>query len=143
MRPATSLVDAATLPTVRLLPPEEWGKLLAQGLEPWTSGGLPDPDHWHIVVAEDAAGTIVGFCGMYETVHYEPIWINPEWRRHPAVFGRLWRESRAILDAAGVQLIHATVPDDLPLQQTLVERFGFTPAAGKLYLLYVPDSPQT
>lgn len=125
-------MQTATDITVRELPAAEWERLRA--FEPFASGGLPDaPEHWRVIVAEEA-GTIVGFTCMYQTVHYEPIYIDPAHRHQPGLFAGLWRESKRIFDAHGIQLIHVTVPNSLPSQQRMVERFGFIPADGKLYL---------
>lgn len=123
---------------VRLLPVEEWTRIRA--LAPFAEEGLPDPAHWLIIVAETPAGEIVGYACLYETVHYEPIWIAPAFRHHPQVFRDLWRTTKQVLEAQGVQILHATVPDDLPRQQALVEKFGFRASPGKLYVLYVPDA---
>lgn len=130
-------VTATDTPTVRVLPPEDWGRL--RDHEPFTTGGLPDPEYWRIVVAEQG-DRIVAFTCLYTAVHYEPIWIHPEFRHRPQLFLDLWRASKAILDEAGVQLLFAQVPDSLPHQKRMVEKFGFQPAPGQLYLLHVPDA---
>jgi len=127
----------ATDVTVRELPPEEWSRLASY--EPFASGGIPPAAHWRIVVAEEA-GVLVGFTCLYEAVHLEPVWIAPSHRHQPGLFAGLWRESRRILDANGVQMIFAVVGDHLPQQQALVERFGFTPAPGRLYLCDVTQT---
>ena len=121
-------------PTVRVLPPEEWTRL--RDHEPFASGGLPDPEYWRIIVAEQG-DRIVAFTCLYTAVHYEPIWIHPEFRHRPQLFQDLWQASKAVLDQAGVQLLFAQVPDTLPQQKRLVEKFGFQPAPGQLYVLEV------
>jgi hypothetical protein len=126
-----------TSPTVRQLPAEEWARLL--DLEPFASGGLPDPEHWRIIVAE-VDGRIVGFCGLFNTVHWDPWWIDQAYQKHPAVFGGLLRAGLGVLTEFGVQTVHTTVPDIRPDLQALVEHFGFIEAPGKLYVLYVPDA---
>lgn len=124
-------------PTVRVLPPEEWPRL--RDHDPFTTGGLPDPAHWRIIVAEQDT-RIVAFTCLYEAVHYEPIWIHEDFRRHPQLFQDLWHVSKQVLDEAGVQLLFAQVPDTLPQQKRLIEKFGFQPAPGQLYLLHLPDA---
>ena len=124
-------------PTVRLLPPNDWVGL--QDHEPFTTGGLPDPEHWRIIVAEQGE-RIVAFTCLYTAVHYEPIWIHEDFRRHPHLFQDLWQASKQVLDEAGVSLLFAQVPDTLPHQKRLIEKFGFQPAPGQLYLLHVPNA---
>lgn len=132
--------QAVTAPTVRVLPPEDWSRL--RDHPPFDQGGLPDPTHWRIVVAEEG-DRIVAFTCLFTAVHYEPIWIHPEFRHRPQLFQALWRESKAILDEEGVQLLFAQVPDTLPLQKKLVEKFGFQQAPGTLYLLEVARAKVT
>ena len=130
-------METATDTLVRELPAAEWYRLAE--FEPFASGGLPDPSHWKVVVGEEA-GSIVAFTCLYEAVHYEPIWIAESHRHRPGLFAGLWRETRRILDAHGVGMIFATVPDTLPRQQALVERFGFIPATGRLYVCDVSQT---
>jgi len=124
-------MQTATDLQIRQLPPEEWPRLLA--FEPFASGGIPPAEHWRILVAEEA-GQIVGFTCLYTAVHFEPIWIDPSHRHQPGLFAELWRASKTILDEYGVQLLFVQVPDTLPQQKRLVERFGFVAAPGQLYI---------
>lgn len=118
--------------TVRELPSEDWGRLL--DFEPFATGGLPPADHWRICIAEED-GQIVGFTCLYQAVHFEPIWIDPSHRHQPGLFAGLWQASKQILDEHGVQMIFACVPDSLPQQQRLVEKVGFLPQPGQLYIV--------
>jgi len=118
---------------IRVLPPEEWDRLRTF---PDFLGGLPDPSHWRIIVAEDA-GQILAYNCLYEAVHAEPLWIRPDHRHHAHLFRDLWRVTKQTLEEAGVDLVHVCVPDTLPGQQRLVEKFGGIPAPGKLYLLEI------
>lgn len=121
--------------TTRQLPPEEWHRILDQGIEPFATHGLPgDPSHWRLVVAEED-GVIVGLSGLYEAVHNDPWWVAPAYRGHPTILRRLWQEVRSVLDEHDVRMVFATVADDQPDVQQLAERFGFEPAPGRLYLL--------
>lgn len=119
---------------VRELPSAEWSRLL--NFEPFASAGLPNADYWRVVVAEDE-GQIVGFTCMYTAVHFEPIWIDPHHQHQPGLFRDLWQASKAILAEHDVQMIFTVVPDVLPAQQALVERFGFVAAPGQLYIGHV------
>jgi len=126
--------------TARLLDETEWPLLLEAGVEPFASAGLPDPpDHWRLVGAFEG-DRLVGVAGLYNAVHNDPWWIAPGARRNPAVVLALWRALREVLDGFGVSLLHVTVADDQPEVQAMVERLGYQPAPGRLYLLYVPDA---
>lgn len=119
---------------VRELPPGEWTRL--KSLPDFTEG-LPDPQAWRIIVAEEGGegGRIVAYNCVYDAVHAEPVWIHPDYRHRPVLFKRLWQGTLTVLDDLGARLVHVCVRDDLPRQQQLVERFGFVPAPAKLYIL--------
>ena len=121
---------------IRVLPPAEWTRLLA--FEPFASGGLPTPEQWRIIVAEEA-GEIVAFCCVFAAAHLEPWYIAPSHRRHPAVARGLIRAGRDLLRELDIGAAFAVVSDAQPEQQAIVERLGFTPAPGKLYVLAVED----
>lgn len=122
--------------TFRVLPPEEWPRL--QDRFPYNQG-LPDPEHWRIIVAEQD-GQIVGRCAIFDTVHWDDWDIAPDHQGKAAVFRGLVREGLQVLHEAGILGVHTTVPDSRPDLQHLVEHFGYQVAPGKLYLLYVPDA---
>lgn len=133
----TVTVTATTSSTnvqVRELPAAEWWRL--EGL-PDFQWGLPDPHSWRIIVAEEGGpgGRIIGYNGVYDAVHSEPCWIDPAHRHHPGVFRDLWRGTLDVLEDLGEALVHVCVSDELPKQQALVEKMGFVPAPGKLYVL--------
>lgn len=124
--------------TFRRLPPEEWSKVIEAGIEPFVTHGIPDPAHWILVVAE-LDGRIVGVSSLVEIVtnHWH---ILPEARRSPSVVVGLWRETEAVLTEHAVTTLHTTVADTQPEVQDLVERLGYQPADGKLYILRVGDA---
>lgn len=125
--------------TYRELPPDEWHVLVKRGVEPFASCGLPDPAHW-IIVAAFEGEELVAVSGLYETVHNDPWWIAPNHRRSPSLVAGLWRKTREVLQAHGIEGIHVTVRDDQPEVQDIVERLGYRPAPGKLYILRVADA---
>jgi len=114
----------------RLLPPDEWHRLA--DYEPFKSGGLPDPDLWRIVVAEDE-GRIIGFCGLFETVHWDPWWVDPDYRGNPVVFKDLIAGGVEVMIDHHIQQVHVTIPHDRPDLERMLTRFGFKPAPGTLY----------
>ena len=123
--------------TYRELPSVEWHRLADH--EPFNLGGLPDPERWRIIVAEDESGTIVGLCGLYDAVHLDPFWIRED-HRHTAVFEGLWLKTKETLQGAGVTIVFSTVSDALPEMHALLRRFGYQPAPGKLYLLSISEA---
>lgn len=125
--------------TCRPLLHSEWPLLLDLAIEPFASCGLPDRDHWIIVGAFDGEA-LVAISALYETVHNDPWWIAPGYRRSPSLVAEMWRATKAVLDEKGVEGIHVTVRDDQPEVQAMVERLGYTPAPGKLYILRVADA---
>ncbi len=120
--------------TFRVLDQGEWGRLLVDGIEPFATHGLPDPTHWILIAAIDDEGRIMGVSSLVEVVHNH--WsLDSSVRKNPAVLMGLWEETNRVLHAAGVPSIHATVADSQPDVQALVERLGYLPAEGKLYIL--------
>jgi hypothetical protein len=125
--------------TFRDLPAAEWPNLLRDGIEPFATFGLPpNPDHWRMVVAEED-GRIMALSSLRNEV-LNDWWIHPDAQHSPTLVSGLWLATKAVLDDAGVSRIHATVSDAQPEVQYMVERLGYIPAGGKLYLLYVPDA---
>lgn len=122
--------------TVRRLPPEDWHRIAA--FEPFATGGLPSPEQWRIIIAEEG-DQVVGFCCVFAAAHWEPWHIAPSHRRNPAVARGLIREGIKVLQAEGIEAAFAVVRDSQPEQQAIVERLGFTPAPGKLYTIAVDD----
>lgn len=120
----------------RLLPPEEWDKLADR--PPFDQAGLPDSDHWAIVVVEEGE-EILASCALFDTVHWDGFHVNEEVRGNPAVFRALLGCSIAKLQAAGVPGVHMTIPANQPELELMAERFGFVKAPGTLYIVAVPE----
>lgn len=127
-------------PTARVLPPDEWDKLA--DFEPFKSHGLPTVEHWRVIVGE-VDGEIISFCCLFNAVHWEPWYIAPAYRKHPGLIRAMINKTDEELLAAKVGNVFVCVSDDLPEQQALVERFGFEPAPGKLYILTLPEEEET
>jgi hypothetical protein len=137
--PPAAASPAVSTPHVRVLSPEEYPRLASY--EPFATHGLPDPTHWRVVVAE-ADSQIIGFVCLFEAVHMEPFWLDPRYRHHAKLFTDLWRETRTLLDQAGVETVFATI-DDATVRASgqFLEHLGFRPSPGYLYILHVPDMP--
>jgi hypothetical protein len=116
--------------TQRILPPEEWGRVAS--IEPFASGGLPDPAHWRIVVVE-RDGQIVACCSLFDAVHWDLFWVAESERGNPVVFKELIEGGVTVMDEFDVQQVHTTVPWGNPAIEEMLQRFGFRPAPGTLY----------
>lgn len=130
-------MPVATELSIRELPQDEWERLAE--IEPFATYGIPsgaNAEAWKIIVAE-VAGEVVGFTGLFNAVHWEPWWIDPNYRQHPGLVRGLIRAGLEMLEDSEVSSVFATVGDEAIAG--LVERLGFIPAPGRLYLLYVPD----
>lgn len=123
----------------RVLPLAEWGKLAHY--EPYATHGLPNPDHWEFIVSE-IDGEIVAHCSIFDTVHWDGFFVEEQYRANPVVFGSLLERSLQTLREHGVAGVHLTVPNNQPELEAMVERFGFVPAPGKLYICAVPPPPK-
>lgn len=124
--------------TFRLLPPAEWPRLITEGVEPFASVGiLPDPEHGLIVVAE-VDGRIMGVSSLLEAVHNH-WWIRPDARRSPTMVTGLWETTYQTLVERNCPMIHTTVDERQVEVQAMVERMGYMPAPGQLYLLPIED----
>lgn len=118
--------------TIRELPPDEWDRLLT--FEPWvTQGAMPPFEHWRFLVAEEA-GKILGYCALYNAVHWEPWVIRPEAQHRPGVVRGLIHAGLAIL--AETQVTAAFCLADAETG-ALVEHFGFVPSPQTLYVMTV------
>ena len=122
----------------RVLDPSEWPLLVRDGIEPYATYGVPDPEHT-ILVAALQDGRIMGVSHLGEAVvnHWS---IAPSARRSPTMVQGLWRETERILQDKGVPAIHTTVAYAQVEVQQMVEDLGYQPAEGRLYIIGVGDS---
>jgi len=125
--------------TVRTLPPEEAHRVTeAQG----PMANHPDPmvlkDSTRIVVLEKA-GEIVGYWVMFDTVHIEPLWLDPETRNHPKAAMALLSQVYTELQGAGVRQVFAVIGDrDAEVMGPMAEQIGLSKIQGALFGGFVP-----
>ncbi len=135
----------ATL-TVRSLPPEEYPRILDAPGPLRELSGIPDPEHSRILVLEDAQGRIRGYWMLFNAIHAEPLYLDPE-IRHRAQAGRdLLLQVYTELRAAGVQTVFAVVaPEDRETIGPMAKRLGLHPLPGTIYMGRVPtgDAEET
>ena len=123
----------------RVLEQFEWDRV--KDRPPYDQTGLPAKDgHWEIIIVEDRTGEILASCAIFDTVHWDSWWIDPAHQGKAGAFRALVAQGLDELNARQIVGVHTTVPDTRPDLQELVERFGFMPAPGKLFLLHVPDA---
>lgn len=135
MAPIGEAPPAVALPartTPRLLPPEEWDKLL--GL-PFAENGLPDPNSTILFVAETPDGVIHGIWGIFLQPMLDGLWVDPEYRTTP-VASQLLKTVKGFLQEQGVQTAFTVISE--PTVMTLAHKAGFVRAPGDLWLLNVP-----
>lgn len=99
-----------------------------------------DPLNEHLLqVVVEKDGAIVGCCHLFTAVHWDQWWIHPDARTGP-VLKALITGSLRVLQAAGLDTVYTGVEDARADVAQLLEKFGFTPAPGRLYLLKVNDA---
>lgn len=125
--------------TVRTLPPDEVHRITqAQG--PMADHPNPEAlkDTTRIVVLEKA-GEIVGYWVMFDTVHIEPLWLDPETRNHPKAALGLLAQVYTELQGAGVRQVFAVIGDaDAEVMGPMAEQLGLTKVPGQLFGGFVP-----
>lgn len=117
--------------TARVLPPAEWDKI--RHVPPFDTR-LPDlgPEHWRPLVVEED-GQVVGVCAIFDTLHWDCWWVDPDRPDKGTIFWELVEAGDAEFQAVGVGVGHVFVPDDRPDLQRLVSRCGFQPLPGRLF----------
>jgi len=110
-------------------------------LPPFNTEGIPAFGHTRVVVAQDkVSGAFVGYWFLFDAVHVEPVWIDPNYRKRPSLIRRLWGKVREILETGDVPGAWATImhADTMPNAAQAV-RLGFKRIPGDLYYLRVSD----
>jgi [ribosomal protein S18]-alanine N-acetyltransferase len=128
---------------------EDLGGLLAveqaSFLNPWTRemyvAELQNPGMSHLLVAKDAAGRVVGFCGFWrvlDEIHINNVAVLPEYRRQgiaSLILGRVFSEGRRV--GAGRATLEVRRSNEVA--RRLYERFGFTVAGVRRGYYRNPD----
>lgn len=127
---------------VRLMHPAE-----AEGLSkvpPFSEVGLPDLGHAQVILVQGVnTGAIYGYWMIFDTVHVEPLWVHPSYRRNPGIIRRLWNGVRAVLRAHRVPIAFGIIADaDLAANEKLATRIGFRRLPGQLFCVEVPATAE-
>ena len=67
-------------------------------------------------------------------LHAEPIWVHPNYRRHPVMIRRLWDVVKAIVKDMGLNGVVGIIPDSVPADKRIAEWLGAEPIPGAIYL---------
>ena len=111
----------------RILDPEEHDKVAGIGPFDGLTHG-PSSEGSRIVVAEDDDGNVVGFWCAFDTVHLEPLWIDPGIRGNGAVGRGLWKRLLGFLKHQEVPNAFATIAnEDIATHLPMAVRLGFHP----------------
>lgn len=105
----------------RILPVEEWPRLVGTELEPALA--KLSPQTAQIVVVE-TDGQIVACWALLLLPHVEGVWVHPDYRNICSVTLRLWRGMRHALRAIGGT--HAITGASSPEIQRLLDRPSVT-----------------
>lgn len=133
--PEIALPGRATY-ACRVLPPDEWSKLLAL---PFAANGLPDPHSTILFVDETADGEIVGLWGIFLQPMLDGLWVHPD-HRHTIIAGQLLKTVKGFLQEQGVREAFTTISE--PGVMTLAHKAGFVRAPGDLWVLSVPGKEE-
>ena len=93
----------------RILPREEYGRLVGTYLEPLIDAFPPDAD---VLVVEDADGRIVGCSSLFARDHVEGTWIAEAHRDQPGVFWQLFQGIKATARRRGSARLVTASDDD-------------------------------
>jgi len=83
-------------------------------------------DHARIVVVEEPdTSRILGYWGLVDACHAEPVWLAPDLRGDPTVAAALLSATLAELRAAGVGYVYTTIREGDVIIERVAERAGF------------------
>lgn len=116
---------------IRELDKEEYYKL---DNHPGLGGAAIPVEAAKVIVAENENG-IKGFGCLVIAMHFEPIWVDYEYRKTP-VASRIWNKAKDILDQ--YQIKGALSGTNIPEVEGYLERIGFISLPHKYYL-YISD----
>lgn len=91
---------------------------------------IEDPD----VLDADGRPVILGYWTLFQTVHAEPLYLDPSIRRHPKVAFQLLSAIIAELQATSTPSVFAIIEhENLAVMGPMAERLGLRPLPGILY----------
>lgn len=123
---------------LRLLPPEEWPRLVGTELEKLYPHLAPDMAQILVVEEEGAGSKIVGTWAIYPQVHAEGVWISPGHRSKGAVAKHLMEGLSQVLthfEASG--FVTSSVSEEVT---SLIKGLGGEELPGKHFVVPAPHT---
>jgi len=118
--------------TSRVLPPEEWHRLV--GTEAELIWPHLDPARSHVLAVEHN-GAIVGTWVLMQVLHAECLWIAPSHRGRTSVARRLWTAMQRTARGLGAKAVAtAAMTDDV---RRLLDHVGATKVLGDHYAMRI------
>ena len=125
--------------TSRLLPHDEWHKLLA--FEPYKTQGLPPEQGW-LIVAVERDGALIASSAIFDAVHWDVFAIAEADQKNPAVAKRLITEAMSTIAELGINAIHLTLDPERSDLAALAQHFGFVESPLRLYIRAIPPAQE-
>lgn len=93
------------------------------------------PDNSRILAAFNADGDIVATWTVFFVPHAEPLWVRPDYRKHPTLLKHMLVEMHKLFKASGFEQVYTIVLDNMHAKvlTRLAGWFGFTPVTGTLF----------
>lgn len=135
------VATAKSVVTRRVLPDDEVALAIAAGGPLADLKVSPDKLKQMSVGVVEVDGAIVAYWVVWYALHAEPLWVKPEFRKHPAVIKHVVGVMHDIVAASEEPAIYCQVePADVELVAPYAERLGFYEAPGKFFYMVLPDT---
>jgi hypothetical protein len=92
------------------------------------------------VTVVEVDGTIAAYWGVFYALMAEPLWIAPEWRKHPGVVSGVIDAMLAEAYRTGEPGVMCTIIDQQV--ETYAQRLGFDPVPGRLFYKLLTPVPE-
>lgn len=134
MADPTLTIGVAGSLTCRILPPEEYPRLVELPNIEGLGSIVPRPDRVGVVVLEDKLGTIKGYWMVCLVPHTEPLWVHPD-ARYPRAQTLLIKGMTDLLQAMGG--FGVIVIDDDNIAE-MARHLGYHHVPGRVFSLTLP-----
>lgn len=120
----------------RTLAPDEIQKAIDAGGPLADLQASPERMAEMAVAVVEVDGAVVAYWVCWYALHVEPLWIHPDWRKHPAVVGGIVGEMQKNAEATGEPAAFCVIEaENLLVVAPYAKRLGFYEAPGTLYYL--------
>jgi len=108
-------------------------------IPPFDQMGLPDPASSRVLVAQDAAGSIVGYWFLHAALHVEPFWLAPE-ARSQHLAKKMWDGIREMMKQGSAKVAYGIISDEDLVTAGMARRLGFQRVPGGLYFVTTEEA---